>query len=67
MLEKKINEKHINIYADIKFLIISKHIIQKVAKKSIFQMMNQKAQGGLWNSSRPVISNDTQNLLKGLF
>ena len=29
-------------------------------------MSNQNAQGGLWNAARPVISTETQNLLKGL-
>ena len=28
-------------------------------------MNNQSFQGGLWNSTRPNISNETQNLLKG--
>lgn len=29
-------------------------------------MNNQHAQGGLWNTSRPTVSNETQNLIKGL-
>jgi len=31
-------------------------------------MSNQKGQsGGLWNTTRPSISTETQNLLKGIF
>ncbi len=28
-------------------------------------MNNQSSRGGLWNSQRPTISSETQNLLKG--